>query len=133
MTSKHGISVKLPLTYNSSDGPYSLNKTTKEAVRQNFKNLILTAPGERVMDPQFGVGLRNYLFEQINDVLYSKIATRIREQVRSYIPFIFIEHISFESMDTNSAMGPNEVQVFIKYNILPLDAEDTLSITAATN
>tara|TARA_R110000851_G_scaffold34747_1_gene92050 strand:- start:654 stop:1055 length:402 start_codon:yes stop_codon:yes gene_type:complete len=133
MTSKHGISVKLPLTYNSVDGPYSLNKTTKEAVRQNFKNLVLTAPGERVMDPQFGVGLRNFLFEQMNDTLYSKVATRIREQIRAYMPFVFIEHISFESMDTNSSLGPNELQVYIQYNILPLDAEDTLSITAATN
>ena len=133
MSSKHGISVKLPLTYNSFDGPYTLNKKTKEAVRQNFKNLVLTAPGERVMDPQFGVGLRNFLFEQMNDSLFTKIAERIREQIRSYMPFVFIEHITFDTMDSNESLGPNEVQVRIQYNILPLDAEDTLSITAGTN
>jgi len=133
MSSKHGISVKLPLTYNSFDGPYTLNKKTKEAVRQNFKNLVLTAPGERVMDPQFGVGMRNFLFEQMNDSLFSKISERIRAQVRSYLPFVFVEHITFDSMETNPNIGPNELQVTIQYNILPLDAEDTLSITAATN
>ena len=133
MSSKHGISVKLPLTYNSFDGPYTLNKKTKEAVRQNFKNLVLTAPGERVMDPQFGVGMRNFLFEQMNDNLFAKISERIRAQVRSYLPFVFVEHITFDSMDTNEGIGPNELQVTIQYNILPLDAEDTLSITAATN
>jgi hypothetical protein len=36
-------------------------------------------------------------------------------------------------MDNNPQLGPNDVQVFIQYNILPLDAEDTLSITATTN
>jgi phage baseplate assembly protein W len=133
MSSKHGISVKLPLTYNSFDGPYTLNKKTKEAVRQNFKNLVLTAPGERVMDPQFGVGMRNYLFEQMNDRLFTKLSERIRTQVRSYLPFVFVEHITFDSMDTKEGIGPNELQVTIQYNILPLDAEDTLSITAATN
>ena len=133
MSSKHGISVKLPLTYNSSDGPYTLNKKTKEAVRQNFKNLVLTAPGERVMDPQFGVGLRNFLFEQMNDTLFTKISERIREQIRSYMPFVFVEHITFDTMETQEGIGPNEVQVNVQYNILPLDAEDTLSITAATN
>ena len=133
MSSKHGISVKLPLTYNSSDGPYTLNKKTKEAVRQNFKNLVLTAPGERVMDPQFGVGMRNFLFEQMNDSLFTKISERIRAQVRSYMPFVFVEHITFDSMETSEGIGPNELQVTIQYNILPLDAEDTLSITAATN
>ena len=133
MSSKHGISVKLPLTYNSFDGPYTLNKKTKEAVRQNFKNLVLTAPGERVMDPQFGVGMRNFLFEQMNDSLFTKISERIRAQVRSYLPFVFVEHITFDSTETNPNIGPNELQVTIQYNILPLDAEDTLSITAATN
>ena len=83
MSSKHGISVKLPLTYNSFDGPYTLNKKTKEAVRQNFKNLVLTAPGERVMDPQFGVGMRNFLFEQMNDSLFTKISERIRKISKS--------------------------------------------------
>ena len=133
MSSKHGISVKLPLTYNSSDGPYTLNKKTKEAVRQNFKNLVLTAPGERVMDPQFGVGMRNFLFEQMNDPLFSRISERIRTQVQAYMPFVFVEHITFDSMETKEGIGPNELQVTIQYNILPLDAEDTLSITAATN
>ncbi len=133
MSSKHGISVKLPLTYNSSDGPYTLNKKTKEAVRQNFKNLVLTAPGERVMDPQFGVGMRNFLFEQMNDSLFSRISERIRTQVQAYMPFVFVEHITFDSMETKEGIGPNELQVTIQYNILPLDAEDTLSITAATN
>ena len=133
MSSKHGISVKLPLTYNSFDGPYTLNKKTKEAVRQNFKNLVLTAPGERVMDPQFGVGLRNFLFEQMNDPLFSRISERIRTQVQAYMPFVFVEHITFDSMETKEGIGPNELQVTIQYNILPLDAEDTLSITAATN
>ena len=133
MSSKHGISVKLPLTYNSFDGPYTLNKKTKEAVRQNFKNLVLTAPGERVMDPQFGVGMRNFLFEQMNDSLFSRISERIRTQVQAYMPFVFVEHITFDSMETKEGIGPNELQVTIQYNILPLDAEDTLSITAATN
>ena len=133
MSSKHGISVKLPLTYNSFDGPYTLNKKTKEAVRQNFKNLVLTAPGERVMDPQFGVGMSNFLFEQMNDALFSRISERIRTQVQAYMPFVFVEHIRFDSMDTKEEIGPNELQVTIQYNILPLDAEDTLSITAATN
>ncbi len=133
MTSKHGISIKLPLTYDPEDGPYRLNKKTKEAVRQNLKHLVLTAPGERVMNPQFGVGLRNFLFEPISDRLFTKVAERIRAQVRAYLPFIFIEHISFDSMDNNPQLGPNDVQVFIQYNILPLDAEDTLSITATTN
>ena len=33
-----------------------------DLVRQNFKNLLLTIPGERMMDPDFGVGIQRFLF-----------------------------------------------------------------------
>ena len=128
----NGYSPKLPLTRDSVDG-FRLTKNLKEMVQQNFKNLVLTAPGERVMDSNFGVGLRNYLFEQISETLFTKISARIRTQVKRYLSFVTVEFITFDSMDTNPELGPNEIQVTIRYNILPLDAEDTLSITAQTN
>jgi phage baseplate assembly protein W len=56
-----GISPKLPLANNKVDGAYELNKTIKQSVNQNLKNLILTNPGERIMDPLFGVGLSQIL------------------------------------------------------------------------
>ena len=40
-----GISVKLPLFVSEFDGPYALNKTLKDTVKQNFKMLLLTIPG----------------------------------------------------------------------------------------
>ena len=54
-----GLSPKLPVSTDPIDG-YALNKTYAEVVTQNLKNLILTAPGERMMDVDFGVGIRNY-------------------------------------------------------------------------
>ena len=56
-----GLSPKLPLTKDPQDG-YALNKEYVELVQQNLKMILLTAPGERIMEPEFGVGLRNYLF-----------------------------------------------------------------------
>ena len=63
-----GLSPKLPLTRNSETG-YSLNKTYRDMVKQNIKMLLLTAPGERIMDSNFGVGLKTYLFE-LNDMMH---------------------------------------------------------------
>ena len=47
----------------------ALTKTMMEVIKQNFKNLVLTNPGERVMLTDFGVGIRRFLFEMnlIND------------------------------------------------------------------
>ena len=48
MSAREGISVALPLVYSDLDGPYRLNKNLKEVVVQNFKNLVLTSPGESI-------------------------------------------------------------------------------------
>ena len=53
-----GISPKLPISKNKEDG-YTLTKTYLESTQQNLKNLLLTVPGERMMDPDFGVGMKN--------------------------------------------------------------------------
>ena len=129
MASKQGISVKLPLSYDSEDGPYRLTKNLKENVQQNFKNLMLTNPGERVMLPNFGAGIRQLLFEPISEDLFSKVRSRIFNQVRTYMPFVNIEDVFINTMSERQDFGPNEVQISIVYNILPLDAKDTLTIS----
>ena len=90
----YGISVKFPLSLDVNDGAYTLNKTIKESVKQNFKNLLLTSPGERIMDPNFGVGLRNFLFENSDDFTSNDIESKIREQIDIYLPFIDILRIN---------------------------------------
>jgi phage baseplate assembly protein W len=89
-----GISPKLPIRKDPIDG-FSLNKTIPEAVHQNLKNLFLTAPGERIMDPDFGVGLRNYLFEQNVSEVHEIIKKVAIEQVKKYMPFVILRRIDF--------------------------------------
>jgi len=129
MASKQGIGIKLPLSYDSEDGPYRLTKTLQENVQQNFKNLMLTNPGERVMIPAFGAGIRQLLFEPITEELFSRVRSRIFNQVRIYMPFVNVEDVAFNTLSNRQDLGPNEVQVSIVYNILPLDARDTLTIS----
>ena len=76
-----GISVRLPLTVSPRDGLYTLNQTLNQSVAQNLKNLILTAPGEKAMDLNFGVGLRNYIFEPLTELTYDTIQERIIKQI----------------------------------------------------
>jgi len=130
MSKRQGISPAVPLVYDKTDGPYRLNKTLLEAIKQNFKNLILTSPGERVMLPDFGVGLNNYLFENMDGDVFDALVSRIKEQTSFYIPSINLETIDFLTSDEVTTMAFNEVQVVIKYNILPLDAQDQLIITS---
>ena len=124
-----GYSVSLPLIYDKQDGPYRLNKTLKDVVRQNLKNLILTDPGERIMVPNFGAGIRRLLFEPMNSVVRGKVTSRIISQVSEYMGFVQISDIIVLTSESDPDLGPNTVRLVVKYNLGNVNDSDTLIIT----
>jgi len=130
MSKLQGISPQVPLVYSQTDGPYELNKTLRQAIKQNLKMLILTSPGERIMIPDFGVGLYNFLFEQVNTNTFASVAQRIKEQVLFYMPSVNLVEVNFFTSDDDTSLHFNEVRVSIRYNILPFNESDQLIITS---
>jgi hypothetical protein len=122
-----GISPKLPLTTDPDDG-YTLNKTLKEMASQNFKMLVLTNPGERIMDPKFGVGILAYLFENNTPATHGTIEARIRDQARRYLPYINVEKILFNFENPDSGQVENFLGVKISYSITKLGIKDVLEV-----
>tara|TARA_Y100001973_G_C5195566_1_gene334016 strand:+ start:2508 stop:2912 length:405 start_codon:yes stop_codon:yes gene_type:complete len=130
MSKRQGISPQVPLVYDHVDGPYRLNKTIGQTIKQNFKNLILTSPGERIMEPEFGVGLRKFLFGNVNGDLLADLVARIKQQTTTYIPAIQLESIDFITSDEDPSLSLNQISVVITYNIMPVNARDQLQITS---
>ena len=130
-----GLTPKLPLILGTEDGTYQLIKTYKNLVRQNFKNLLMTSPGERMMDPHFGIGIRNFLFENDGPLLYSSIRSEIDLQVEKYMPFIFIMDVRFVTPEMAGAYGMdnNFLSMQIQYSIGPLNSTDNLEISVPHN
>ncbi len=118
------LAPKLPLTLDSGDG-YTSIKTLKTLIKQNFKMLILTNPGERVMEPEFGVGIKLFLFENFQSDVYAKIDTRIKEQVEKYLPIIEISSIEFGIAE----IGNNSLGLRIEYIIPDIATRDLLEFT----
>ena len=118
------LAPKLPLTLDAGDG-YTSIKRLKSLIKQNFKMLILTNPGERVMNPDFGVGIRQFLFENFESDVYARIDTRIREQTSVYLPVITIQSIQFGT-GTNE---DNSLGLRIEYRIPDIAARDLLEFT----
>jgi phage baseplate assembly protein W len=126
------IGVSSPLTVDSIDGHYKGLKTTKENISQNLRVLILTNPGERIRVPNFGVGIKKFLFEQANQQTRDAIRSRIAQQVATYMPYITLENISFTSIDSiTDKNADNAVGISIAYSYA-LDYKrivDLLSLT----
>lgn len=93
----------------------------------NARNLILTEPGERVMLPTFGAGLKRALFEQLTTEALLALETRIRTAFRTFLPYIFIQRLELTpDNDVN--------RLFIKLDIsLNESGIDTRSILLEVN
>ena len=87
--------------------------------------LILTNPGERIMEPNFGVGMRRYLFENYGEDVTSRIETKIKEQVILYMPSISIRSVQFDTSNIDS----NNLGVTIKYEVPQIAVRDLLQFT----
>ena len=118
------IGVKLPIQKDSSDGFVTI-KSIKEMFNQNLKMLILTIPGERIMDPEFGVGAQQYLFYGFNEGAQIKLDNSIREQVATYLPAIKIIDILFAQADP----GSNTLSFRVEYSIPDAGIKDLLEFT----
>mgnify|MGYP003145126372 CR=1 FL=1 len=116
--------VALPISQNSEDG-FTMLKSFKKTVKQNLKMILLTAPGERVMEPEFGVGLRNFLFESYTPSTYNKIETKIRSQVATYMPSVEIQQIQFGE----SGMDQNRLSIRIMFSIPAIGLTELLELT----
>ena len=95
------IGVAFPL---DEENLFSGTETFKEQVKSNLLNLLLTYPGERVNEPNFGVGIKNLLFEQ--DIDQESLKFKIQAQINNYIPNI-------ELSDITTGLSEDEHTLFI--------------------
>ena len=118
------IGVRLPLALDTTDG-FGAIKTIRQMINQNLKMLILTNPGERIMEPDFGVGINQFLFSSFSSDVYSQIDLKIREQISIYMPTVTVKEVNFYSVEPDS----NKVSFRLVYSIPSIGVNDLLEIT----
>ena len=72
---------------------FAMTKNSLQQSRHNIKNLLLTYPGERVGQPEFGSKLRELCFEQIDDNLPERIEEEVRRVISVWLPYISITEV----------------------------------------
>jgi len=89
------IGLQLPLGYSDS-GFFKQTKTTFEQAKHNIRNLLLTIPGERLGQPEFGSNLYQLVFEQMDENFEDSIEASIKNTIKTWLPYINIKKINFE-------------------------------------
>ena len=102
------IGVSLPFK-----GPFKSTFTTKDQIKSNLINLLLTNKGERVMNPTFGCDIKKQLFQNITTELQQKIIDIIVESVS-----IFMPEIQVGLIEVVPNTDYNQINITIYYKII---------------
>jgi len=102
----YAVGITLPIQ-RGNDGYFAQSFRTFDQVRSNLKNLLLTKKGERILQPEFGSGLHDLLFNPATEKFEEDLETTINESVAKWLPYIIVEDInvdiSKEQTDNNQA------------------------------
>ena len=115
-----GVGIKIPF-----DGSIGLNitYTTKEATKSNILNFLLTGKRERIMNPKFGAGIREQLFEQITSNNIENIEDVIKFGLNDYFP-----QVQLNNLTVNSFPDQNIIQIYFSYSIRNTNIQDEIII-----
>ena len=88
------IGLDLPIRKSEvKEGYFASTSTTIEAVKNNIRNLLNTHQGERLMQPNLGINLRKYLFQQVTDEFIVQIQDDILDVLEMWLPFVEVRDI----------------------------------------
>ena len=107
----------------SAKGVFKSNYTTKEATKNNLINYFLTNPGERPLNPNFGAGLRSFIFQQINDDNLDFLMEEISSNLTQFFPNINIDNLEIGKQEDN-----NTITISLNYSILNTGISDNINL-----
>lgn len=97
------IAIGVALPFNGP-GIFRSTYTTKDQIKSNLINLLLTNVGERIMNPTFGCNLKKFLFEGITDINIEALNQNLLNQISIFIPEVTVTGIEFTPDSDNNSI-----------------------------
>jgi phage baseplate assembly protein W len=118
------VGISLPF---NAGGVFRSTYATKDQIKSNLINLLLTYKGERIENPEFGADLPRLIFEQISPETFEKIQNQIIDSVTTYIP-----EIELTNIEINPDTDYNILYINISYIIKLSGTKDNIIIDFST-
>lgn len=88
-----------------------------DAVVLAIKNLLLTRPGNYPENPQFGMNIRKYQFEELDDDTINSIKSELSYQINKFIPVVDTTNIEVTKFLKSNGDEFNGIGVYVSVNI----------------
>jgi phage baseplate assembly protein W len=115
------IGVKLPF---QAANVFTSVYTTKEQIKYNLINFLLTDRNERPFNPNFGAGLRSYLFEQITSDSLDSLEASIRSKIEDNFPTV-----SIKTLTVTGDPNYSSINIRFSYTLINTNENDSVIIT----
>jgi len=115
------VGISLPF---NAPAVFKSNYQTKDAIKYNLINFFLTNPGERPLNPTFGGGLRDFIFEQISNENIDFLLEDISNKVGEYFPNVQIEDLNVLRNEDN-----NQITINFTYRVVNTNIQDEINIS----
>jgi len=103
--------------------PFNSNFITSEALKNNLINYFLTNPGERPLNPTFGGGLRNYIFEQITTGNLKFLQSKIQKDLDLIFPRVNLQNLKVTGQEDS-----NSINISLTYKVTNTNINDTINL-----
>jgi len=115
------IGINLPLNGNAV---FKSNFQTKDAVKSGLINFFLTNPGERYLNPSFGGGLRQFIFEQIENSSIDSLKQNINYKLKNNFPSIEVTSLNISTLNGDN----NQIIISLYYKLKNTNISDNINI-----
>jgi len=94
-----GTGWSFPPTFDHESGQVDLVSDVED-INQSLNILLSTSLGERVMQPDYGCNLNDYMFESLNNSLIGIIKHHVENAILFYEPRIVAENVDVTAADS---------------------------------
>ena len=113
--SKSFKDVSMSFKFNPLSGDLITLKN-ENAIARAVRNIVLTTPGEKFFDPDFGSSVGEILFENVDDITAVSIEDEIKSSLKNYEPRVELIDVNVEPN-----FDENQFDVTISYRIVGID------------
>tara|TARA_B100001094_G_scaffold328439_1_gene388865 strand:+ start:2246 stop:2863 length:618 start_codon:yes stop_codon:yes gene_type:complete len=110
-------------------GKFPLSYTTEEQALSNLKNLLLTYPGERYMQPTFGVRIKDRVFEPNSPELVVKLNKEIQDAISYWLPYIKVSAINIDNKEKDGLIQ-NTLFIKLTFRVTEQGAEQAITLVS---
>lgn len=112
----NNIAIGISLPFNGT-AVFNMTYSTKDQIKNNLLNVLLTNKGERIENPNFGCDVRKFIFEFITSSNTEAIKRLILDSISYYVPEVVILDIqATPDEDHNTIMLKIDYQIKISGN-----------------